>query len=388
MRFRADALLVIALTAFACSSDSRSTPSPTAPAPRPVYTGTLSGTVRDNVGQPIAGVSVYVGIDPRTGGTGGAQTDDQGRYSIGGLAGGQQYVSVSKPGYIRISTTVTIGVEVTKDFTLVPGVILGGHTTELGLVPLVGVRISVMSGPNAGTETTSSGIGVGGGWTLPPILPGDVTLRASKAGYDTIERAIHAAVDTYGIDFALKSSYGSCLTSVAPVLVDRVPSAGQTIVVAIGANGDRAWTPSSPDSWIDVPGATRTGSGTLSFRVLPNPIGAVDTRSGTVSIRCSANEGQTVYVSQLPDCQTSLEWAPGSLQIFPASGGTGRVLVHNGVFGCRSRDFSESDWIHLVGAGSYMTGEINFIVDANATGLERTGSVIVGEARWTVTERP
>jgi hypothetical protein len=44
--------------------------------------------------------------------------------------------------------------------------------------------------PNAGAQTTSGG--PPGGFSLPPVLPGDFTIRASKAGYDTVDRAVHA----------------------------------------------------------------------------------------------------------------------------------------------------------------------------------------------------
>src|SRR5206468_3146956 len=143
-------------------------------------------------------------------------------YAIAGLSNGEQSVFVSKPGYLRISAIAVIGVDLTKDFTLFPGVVISGSTSELGILPLGGVIITVTVGPNAGTQTTSSrGPGVIGGWILPPVLPGDITFRASRPGYDTVERTIHAAVDTWVGDIQLRSSYAACLTSVAPVLVDR-----------------------------------------------------------------------------------------------------------------------------------------------------------------------
>ena len=388
MRLRTIVTIIIPTLAIACSSD-RSATSPTpVPTPRPVFTGTLSGTIRDNAAAPVAGASVNVGVDPRNGGTGGAQTDAQGRYSIGGLAAGQQSVFVQKPGYIRISATVTIGVDLTKDFTLAPGVILGGRTNELGVVPLSGVAISVISGPNVGTETTSYATGVGGGWTLPPILPGDVTLRASKPGYDSVERTVHASVDTYGIDFALRSSYGSCLTSVDPMLVDHLPSAAQAITIDVGANANRAWSASTNDSWIDVSTGLRSGPGALALRIQAYPLGATEPRSGTVRIGCSATEGQTVYVNQLPECPTTIRWAADSPEVFPPEGGVGHILVENGVARCQSVEASESDWIFLAGAPSWITGDKSIGVLRNTTGALRAGSIVIGTARWTITQRP
>jgi hypothetical protein len=379
----------VSLFVIGCGSSNPANPTsastPTGPStvPKPAYT--LSGTVRDDAAAPLQGASVYIGLDPRRPGTGGGQTDAQGQYVISGLAGGTQPYGVSKPGYVRISGTVSIGQELVKDFTLRPGVSVGGQTSELGVGPLGGVTITVTSGPNTGVQTTSTSWGVYG---LGPIAPGDLTLRASKPGYDSVERTVHATVNEYAIDFVLRWAYGTCLTSVSPVLFDRFPSAGGTATVAVVATRDRSWTAESDNAWIEVTsGAASTGSGTVLLRVLPYPVGAVESRSGAVMVRCSAAEGQNVWVNQLPNCQTSLQWAPGSPQLCPAAGGTGRILVHNAAGGCRSQDVSESEWIRLVGAGSYMTREVNFIVAPNTTHAARTGVIVVGETRWEIVQQ-
>ena len=38
----------------------------------------------------------------------------------------------------------------------------------------------------------------------------------------------------------------------------------------------------------------------------------------------------------------------------------------------------------LVGVHSYISGEIAFGVRPNTIGVERTGTIVIGEARWTV----
>jgi hypothetical protein len=379
----------LSLVLIGCGPDTRARPTPPAPPTSPSPTPlrySLSGTVRDDTGAPLQGVSVYIGQDPRRGGTGGSQTDAPGRYFISGLAGGAQRYNVSKPGYVHLSGTVNIGEELVKDFAMRPGVMVGGRTNEAGVGPLGGVTVAVTSGPNAGLETTSTSWGV---YSFGPIAPGEFTIRASKAGYDSVERTVHATVDAYANDFTLKWSYGTCLTLVTPVLIDRFPSAGGTATVTVDANRDRSWTSTTGNTWIEVTsGATGAGPGTVQFRVLPHALGALETRSDAVTIRCSATEAQNVWVNQLPNCETKLEWAAGSPQVFPAAGGTGRVLVKNGVTGCRSQDVSEADWIILVGAGSYMTSEVNFIVRPNTTGAARTGVVVAGETRWAVAQQP
>jgi hypothetical protein len=184
-----------------------------------------------------------------------------------------------------------------KDFMLRPGLIVSGRTVEVGVGPLNGVTITVTTGPNAGVQTTSGG--PLDGFSLPPVLPGDFTIRASKAGYDGVDRALHATADTYLGDITLKWAYGSCLTSVAPVLFDRVPAAGGTASVAVETQRAHTWTAKQNAPWVNVvSNASASGSATLQFQVQPNPIGALDIRSGAIEIRCSETEGQNIWITQ------------------------------------------------------------------------------------------
>jgi hypothetical protein len=277
-----------------------------------------------------------------------------------------------------------IGEETAKDVVMRPGVTIGGRIDEAGVGPLGGVTVTVVSGPNAGMQGTSADWGP---YSVGPILPGDVTLRASKPGYESVERTVQATVNTYQVDFTLKWSYGTCLSSVDPVLVDRFPSAGGIVAVDVRANPERTWTSTTETPWIEMLTGNGKGPGIARFRVLPHPAGVIQARSGGVMIRCSPSEAQRVAVNQLPDCQTTVRWHPSSPQTFPAGGGTGRLIVQNGVAGCRSTDVSEVPWITLAGAGSYMTGEVHFIVHPNSTGVARTGTIAIGEARWQVTQQ-
>lgn len=130
--------------------------------------------------------------------------------------------------------------------------------------------------------------------------------------------------------------------------------------------------------------ANAGGSATLRFQVQPNPVGAVDTRSGAIEIRCSDTEGQNIWMTQMVDCQTSVQPDTNTPPVFPAGGGVGRLLVRFGVPGCRSQDYSEADWIFLAGVRSYISGDVTFGVRPNPTGVARTGVIVIGETRWTV----
>lgn len=380
--------LVVALAGCGSETATNTTaPTPTTGSPIPVPQHgpyTLSGTVRNQVGVPLQGADVYVGYDPRRSGFAEGETDPQGHYVVSGLFAGRQPVFVSKPGYLRIQEDVEIGEGTVKDFTLRPGVIVSGKTVEAGVGPLNGVTITVTSGPNAGVQDTSRGP-VDGSFRLPPVLPGDFTIRASKAGYDSVDRAVHAMDDTYLDDIALKWAYGSCLASVAPVKFDRVPAAGATANVVVETKGAHNWTAKPNVPWLHVvSNASAGGSATLQFQVLPNPIGALDIRNGAIEIRCSEIEGQNIWITQMVDCQTTVEPDAKTPPVFPTNGGIGRLMVRFGVPGCHSSDYSEADWIFLAGVSSYILGEVNFGVRPNRSGAERTGAIVIGESRWTV----
>lgn len=375
----ASALFIVTI---ACGSETPTTPTPERPPSPPATAHALSGTVRDQSGAPLQGASVAVGADPRRSGYGSATSDASGHYLVTGLYLGSQPVFVGKSGYVRIFETVEIAPGAVKDFALRPGVIVSGRIVEDGVGPLNAATITVISGPDAGLQTTTAVIG---GFSLPPVLPGDFIIRASKPGYDSVDRSIHATADVYLADITMKWAFGSCLSSVTPVLFDRVSAAGARAPVVVQAQGDRRWTAAPDVPWVNVvANASATGTATLQFEVQPNPLGAVDIRSGTIQIRCSATEGQNVWITQMVNCQATAEPDARTPRVFPAEGGIGRLVVRFGVPGCRARDYSEADWMSLAGAGSYMSGEVNFIVQPNTTGRERTGVLVIGETRWSV----
>jgi hypothetical protein len=378
------------IATIGCRSDTVPTATSPSLTPRTTPKGpyTLSGTVRDEIGVPLAGATLAWGQDPRESSFVLTTTDAQGYYQLVGLFAVTHTVYVSKPGYLPVSEAVTVSGDAMKDFALRPGVIVSGKVSEAGVGGLNGVTVSVISGPNAGVQETSRGP-VDGAFQLPPVLPGDFTIRASKAGYDTVEQQVHASVNTY-LNITMNWAYGVCLASVMPVLFDRVPAAGATAAVAVQAQGAHTWTAKANVPWIEVTSnATANGSATLQFQVQSNPIGALDIRSGAIEIRCSDGGGQNIWITQMVDCQVSLEPAgtPGvgpTPAVFPAAGGIGRLLAQFGVPGCRSRDYSDVDWAFLAGVSSYLSGEVNFGVLRNNTGMPRAGNLVIGETRWPV----
>lgn len=378
---------VVASVAVLSCGDARQPP--TAPTP-PASTYVVSGVVRDDKGAPVAGADVYAGCLACKSGPGfSATTSASGTYS-GNLPAGTFGILVRKPGFLVLTIyDLVVAGNTTRDITLTPGVRVSGQTFEQGVGALTGVLIEAIAGPSAGASTKTSPPGVPNAYGLT-LLPGEHRIRASKEGYDSVERTVHAAADVHGVDFTLKWTYGSCLQSVTPVLFGGYRSAGGEEAVTVNASPGRAWTAVPDQEWMTVASPSpQTGPGRLVFRILPHPAGAVEPRNGAIMIRCSASEGQNVWVTQHPDCQAQLTPHADTPSVFPASGGVGRLRITTGVPGCRWQSSSMVDWIYSVGVNSWNGSfdSVSFAVKENTTGATRTGAFIAGEKAWSVTQR-
>ena len=125
------ALIVTCLVAPGCG-DSRPAsfigPTTVTSTPAPVGAYTLSGTIRDLDGVPLAGVTLAI-AQPNEGRS--VVSDAQGRYSLHNVSG-LIYLRVSKEGYFESSVTRFVAGDQVVDMTLserlalVPGTILRG----------------------------------------------------------------------------------------------------------------------------------------------------------------------------------------------------------------------------------------------------------------------
>jgi hypothetical protein len=346
----------------------------------------VSGTVSDEAGMPLPGAAVNVGIgDPRRNYPYVYTTTNAAGQFTGSLPAGTYPTRVSKPGYQERSGSVTIAGDVMFDVTLVVGITVSGWVREVGVEgALRGATVEITSGPSKGLRSVT---GPGSGaYSMKPVMPGDFTVQASKEGYETIQRSVHAEVDT-SIDFDMKWAYGTCLQSVTPIVFSQLLSTGETATVFVAASAGRQWSAAPDSSWIEVvSGSPQIGSGQMVFRVLPNT-GAHNPRSGALMIRCSAAEGQNVWITQSADCQITLQPVDPST-VFPPAGGSGHLFVHTNTPNCHWTANSEVEWIRTVGIRDW-TGDLGiyFSVQPNTSGAVRTGTLLVGDTAWTVTQR-
>lgn len=171
-----------------------------------------------------------------------------------------------------------------------------------------------------------------------------------------------------------------CDSAIAPVGQSFGAPGGASSPISVTAAAGCAWTARSTDAWITVTGgATGTGNGTVTFSVAANSGAA---RTGTITIA-----GQTFTVNQeaLPVPPTcSIAIAPESQSVGHTSGTGTTIAVTTGP-PCAWTATRNVGWLTvLTGASGTGNGTVTFRVDANTTGIARTGSLTIGGRTFAV----
>ncbi len=150
--------------------------------------GTVAGTILDEGGVPLDGVSVSLSDSG-----GSTTTDAAGVYSLPSVAVGTYTITVSKSGYVTQAGPITVGAgqSVTSDFTLVADTtpIVTGNLT--GTVtdadwgdPIDGATLTLSPGSLQDTSDAS------GAFSISDIAAGAYTLQISAAGYASTQAAV------------------------------------------------------------------------------------------------------------------------------------------------------------------------------------------------------
>jgi protocatechuate 3,4-dioxygenase beta subunit len=164
---------------------------------------TLSGTVTDASGGPIAGVRVdaaKIGGGPRIGQPSDAvattMTGNDGKYQMT-VSTGQLVVGVSSPDYSPQSRHVeVIGAGAVADFSLVPGGVIEGIVRdERTKAPVAGARIDARRDGGGGITFAEAGryravSGADGRFRLAGLRPGAYDLRAREKSRVTAEPVV------------------------------------------------------------------------------------------------------------------------------------------------------------------------------------------------------
>jgi Putative binding domain, N-terminal/Viral BACON domain len=200
--------------------------------------------------------------------------------------------------------------------------------------------------------------------------------RSALAAFVVIAAAVTGACTetSTAVSTTAADPISKCQVSLtAPSVVD---AGGGTATVTVTTQPECAWNASTTVNWISgMSPASGQGTGTVGFRVAAND----GTAAREADIR--VNEG-TVRVSQRAPCRFDIR--PASQTIGAAAGG-GSVTVAV-ASECAWSATTDANWIALSaplsGSGN---GTINFKLAGNS-GAERSGSVLVGGQRSTVTQ--
>jgi protocatechuate 3,4-dioxygenase beta subunit len=144
-----------------------------------VADATLDGRVRDAAGFPVRSAQVAIDSDERHAAGRSAITDDDGRFSISGLAAGTYRLQVKHPQFPAVHAQGTTGTpaELTLAFGGgIDGLVRDAHTAG----PIAAARV-VATGPDGAThEVATAGDGA---FSLAPVAAGSWTLSATAPGY-------------------------------------------------------------------------------------------------------------------------------------------------------------------------------------------------------------
>jgi len=248
------------------------------------------------------------------------------------------------------------------------------------------VPASVSMGAGGGTGSFSLTAGAKCDWTASSSVSW-ITLTGATKGSgsgavaftvlgNTGTTARTGKITAGGQTFTVTQSGGSsaCIYNLNPIS-QSVGSLGGSNFVAVDATAGCSWTGTSNKSWITVvSGAAGTGSGMVNYTVAANTGGA---RSGALTIA-----GQTVTVSQAAvACSYSV--APMTVSA-PAAGATGTISVTT-TSGCSWSSYSPTPWITVTG-GKSGSGSASYTVLPNATGVSRSGTILLGGLTVQVTQ--
>jgi hypothetical protein len=154
-------------------------------------------------------------------------------------------------------------------------------------------------------------------------------------------------------------------------------SASVTVTTAAGC----AWTAASDRAWMTIAGgANGSGNGTVEISVAANT--STTERTGTLTV---AGQAVAVSVASIPAESCTYDISPASATV-GSDGTTGRFSV-SAPASCDWSAQSQSAWLRIAsgdrGSGA---GTVAYAVDANGTPDARTGTIVVADRTFVVTQ--
>ena len=156
-----------------------------------------------------------------------------------------------------------------------------------------------------------------------------------------------------------------------------VPPSGATGSVGVIAPSDCSWSASSTAPWLSITSSGTAGSSDVQYVAQPNT--SSTPRSGSLSVA-----GLTYTVNQASaGCIYSLDSMSTTVA---AIGVTSTLGFSTGSSGCSPAAVSFSSWISVSTVFSGSSGTVNYKVLANLSGMNRVGTVQIGDQTFTITQ--
>jgi Putative binding domain, N-terminal/Viral BACON domain len=294
----------------------------------------------------------------------------------GTAAGSVGFTALPNTGGARTGTLTIAGQSVT--------ITQAGATTASCTYTVNPTSLSLAATNGAGTVAVTATAGCA--WTAAATVPwlsvtsggsgtgdGGVTIAAS----DNTGAARSGTVTVANLTVTVNQAAAACSFAVSPTSASIGAAGGTPPRIDVKTSPACSWTASSNVNWIAiVTGASDTGSGSVTYSVLPN-IGPA--RTGTLTVA-----GQTVTISQGNGCVYVI--APTS-QTFEYTGGTGGPVAVTTQSGCAWTAESKEQWITVTsGATGTGTGSVTFTVAAS-DGKARMGHLTIAGLSFTVTQQ-
>lgn len=176
----------------------------------------------------------------------------------------------------------------------------------------------------------------------------------------------------------ISQSPASCTYSLLPVSAS-LSAGAATGTVSVTSLAGCPWAVTNSIPWVTIlAGSNGVGSGVVTYAVPANP--GTNSRSATLTI-----DGQTFALTQAGlDC---------SYRLSPTSRAHGFAATTNSINvitadGCPWTLQNTNAWITILSGNTGQSGStVNYAIDANASGNERVGLLLVDDQAFTITQR-
>ena len=314
------------------------------------------------------------------------------------------YSTVPGPNWIAITSGAsgtgpgTLVYTVEANSTTYPRsgtMVIGGQPFQVTQDPLAcSVTLNTVSlGSPYGTAATTGSIGVTANgancsWTASSNAPWatlsmdsgsgsrNITVTVGSNASSTSPRSGELTIAGQTVNL---SQAGTVCTYALDSASGTAPAPGGAASVRVIAPSACTWTASSSTPWLTL--SASSGGGTTGLQVTVAPNTSANPRTGTVTLA-----GLTYRVDQAGAPCTYTITGNGTSPLYAADGVSSQQFAFTGsATGCSPGAVSYSNWL-TVGTTTYsgIDGSVVFSVAANPYGANRSGTIQVGNAFYTV----